>query len=175
MVRYRRLYIPGGTYFFTLTLADRRATLLVDHITALRQAFRTTKARAPFTINAIVILPDHLHVLMTLPEDDPAFSNRLRQIKVRFTRDLLATGLDLMPDASGEYRLWQHRYWEHAVRDEADLANHIAYIHINPVKHGLVDRVADWPHSSFHRFVRQGLIPRDWAGTLPAAETGFGE
>jgi putative transposase len=129
----------------------------------------------PFTINAIVILPDHLHVLMTLPEDDSAFSNRLRQIKARFTRELLATGLELKPDASGEYRIWQHRYWEHAVRDEADLANHIAYIHINPVKHGLVDRVADWPHSSFHRFVRQGLIPRDWAEALPAAETGFGE
>jgi putative transposase len=175
MVRYRRLHIPGGTYFFTLTLADRCATLLVDHITALRQAFRVTKAKAPFAIDAIVILPDHLHMLITLPENDSAFSNRLRQLKARCTHELLATGLERTPDARGEYRIWQHRYWEHAVRDEADLANHIAYIHINPVKHGLVKRAADWPHSSFHHYVRQGPIPKDWAEAPPPSQTGFGE
>jgi putative transposase len=168
MVRYQRQYIPGGSYFFTVTLADRRSTALTDHISALRAAFRAVKAESPFTIDAIVILPDHLHALFTLPENDANYSDRWRRIKANFTKSLVASGAPLVPDARGEYRLWQRQFWEHTIRNENDLARHVDYIHINPVKHGLVDRVADWPFSSFHHYVRNGLIPPSWAGAPPS-------
>ena len=175
MVRYRRNHVPGGTYFFTVTLADRRSTVLVDRSDALRAAFRATKATAPFGIDAIVILPDHLHAILTLPEGDADYPNRWRRIKGHFTSTVIAAGLPLAPDANGEYRVWQRRYWEHTIRDEDDFARHVDYIHINPVKHGLVACVADWPHSSFHRYVRNGHFPKDWAGSAAADAQGFGE
>ena len=175
MVRYRRNRIPGGTYFFTVTLADRRSTMLVDHIDALRAAFRATREVAPFTIDAIVVLPEHLHAMLTLPENDADYPNRWRRIKGHFTSAVRVAKFPLISDASGEYRLWQHRYWEHTIRDKDDFARHVDYIHINPVKHRLVARVADWPHSSFHRYVRDGELSIDWAGTQPVDAQGFGE
>jgi putative transposase len=175
MVRYRRNRVPGGTYFFTVTLDDRRSTVLVDHIGALRTAFRTTRASAPFTGDAIVVLPEHLHAILTLPENDADYSNRWRRIKGHFTSAVLAAGTPLIADASGDYRLWQRRYWEHTIRDEDDFARHVDYIHIDPVKHGLVGRVADWPYSSFHRAVRDGGLPTDWGGTVQAEAQGYGE
>jgi putative transposase len=175
MVRYRRNHLPGGTYFFTVTLANRRSKALVDRADALRVAFRATKAIAPFGIDAIVILPDHLHAILSLPQDDADYPNRWRRIKGHFTNAVIAAGSPLVPDAKGEYRVWQRRYWEHTIRDEDDFARHVDYIHINPVKHGLVSSVAEWPHSSFHRFVRAGHLPLDWAGTVAMDSPGFGE
>jgi len=154
MVRYRRNFVAGGTFFFTVTLADRRASTLVDRIAVLRAAFRVTQSERPFAIDAIVILPDHLHAVMTLPPDDPGFSGRWRRIKSRFTHDVMRNGLPVMRNRRGEYALWQRRFWEHTVRDESDFARHVDYSHYNPVKYGLVSRVSDWPHSSFHRYVK---------------------
>jgi len=174
MVRYRRNLVPGGTYFFTVTLADRRSTILVDHIAALREAFRTARRERPFAIDAIVILPEHLHVLMTLPQNDTDYSGRWRRIKSMFAR-LVARRMPLERNRRGEYALWQRRFWEHTIRDESDFERHADYIHFNPVKHGLVSRVTDWPHSSFHRYIRLGVLPRDWAGDAANSAVNFGE
>jgi putative transposase len=175
MVRYRRSRIPGGTYFFTVTLADRQSTLLVDQIVALRNAFRATKAIAPFKVDAIVVLPEHLHAILTLPDDDADYPNRWRRIKGYFTSRVVTQNAHLVPGTNGEYKLWQRRYWEHTIRDEDDFAQHVDYIHFNPVKHGLVARVADWPYSSFHHTVRHGKRPLDWAGTVTAEMQFYGE
>jgi len=166
MVGYRRNFIPGGTYFFTVTLADRRSQVLVDHVGALRGAFRVTRRERPFEINAIVILPDHLHVLLTLPSNDADFSGRWRRIKGYFSRALIEAKPGLKRRPNGDLDLWQRRFWEHTIRDETDFSRHVDYIHYNPIKHGLVSRVRDWPHSSFHRYVREGLLPDDWAGDV---------
>ena len=163
MSRYRRLRIPGGTYFFTVNLRDRTSDLLVTRIETLRGAIRATRSRMPFHIDAWVILPDHMHCLWTLPEGDVAYSARWQSIKKAFSRAIPAeeprTHTML---ARGERGIWQLRYWEHTIRDDADYAAHMDYIHFNPVKHGLVSRPADWPHSTFHRCVTAGLYPADW-------------
>jgi putative transposase len=174
MVRYRRNLVPGGTYFFTVVLEDRRSTVLVDNIAALREAFRITRRQRPFVIDAIVVLPEHLHVLMTLPQDDAAFSDRWRRIKSVFTR-LVSRRMPLERNRRDEFALWQKRFWEHTIRDDLDFARHADYIHFNPVKHGLVSRVTDWPYSSFHRFVRLGVMPVDRAGDAGATKSDFGE
>ena len=175
MVRYRRNFVPGGSFFFTVTLEDRRSSALVGHIEELRAAFRVTAKERPFTIDAVVILPDHLHAIFTLPPDDFDFSGRWRRIKSNFTRHVVARGVAVERNHKGEHRLWQRRFWEHTIRNEKDFARHFDYIHFNPVKHGLVSRVCDWPHSSFHRYVNSGLLPQDWAGTVEDAKTNFGE
>jgi putative transposase len=175
MVRYRRNFVPGGTFFFTVALADRRSRVLVENVVALRTAFRMARNERPFGIDAIVILPDHLHVIMTLPPGDADFSGRWRRIKGDFTHQVAAASGKVPINRKGEYALWQRRFWEHTIRDDDDYARHVDYIHINPVKHGLVRRVQDWPHSSFHRYVRQGVLPLDWAGSIEAARWDFGE
>ncbi len=164
MVLYRRQRHPGGTYFFTLTLHDRSQRLLTEHIESLRFAYRSAQKRHPFRTDAIVILPEHLHCLWTLPEGDTAYSMRWRLIKTQFTAALSAAGIRYRRRRRNERAVWQPRFWEHAIRDETDLSRHIDYIHFNPAKHGLVDRIADWPHSSFHRFCRDGTLPKNWAG-----------
>jgi putative transposase len=175
MVRYRRNFIPGGTYFFTVTLADRRSSVLVDHVDALRQAFRATRHERPFAIDAIVILPDHLHAIFTLPAVDADFSGRWRRIKGHFSSHAIGAAIAIARDANSEYALWQCRFWEHTIRDENDFARHVDYIHFNPVKHALVSRVRDWPHSSFHQYVRAGLLPDDWAGDVSEGGVDHGE
>jgi len=174
MVRYRRNFLPGGTFFFTATLADRRSSALVENIGLLRRAFRTTRHERPFSIDAVVVLPDHLHIVMTLPPDDADFPGRWRRIKGLFTRQMAAKGIARERSRRGEYALWQRRYWEHTIRDETDLTRHIDYIHFNPVKHALVSQVSDWPHSSFHRYVKLGVLPKDWDGVAPST-LRFGE
>jgi putative transposase len=164
MVNYRRNRIAGGTFFFTVTLQNRNASHLTVHIDQLRGAIREAHHARPFHIDAMVVMPDHLHAIWTLPEDDSDYSTRWSTIKSRFTRSLVRAGVQIGRNAKGEYDLWQRRYWEHTIRDDLDMQRHVDYIHYNPVKHGLVARVADWPHSSFHRFVREGLLPSDWAG-----------
>ena len=164
MSRYRRSLATGGTFFFAVTLTDRRSRLLVDHIDRLRHAYRTTQSRLPFHTIAICVLPDHLHAIWQLPDGDADFGRRWGSIK-----RLLSAGLDAAVNrsesklAKREKGIWQRRFWEHAIRDDADLARHVDYIHFNPVKHGHVDRAKDWPYSSFHRYVRDGAYPADWA------------
>jgi putative transposase len=176
MVRYRRNRLAGGTYFFTLTLADRRSRQLTEHIDLLRSAVRTVRKTRPFVIDAIVVLPDHLHIMMTLPDGDLDFSTRLSLIKRRFTDGLARSNIPITRLANGERSLWQRRFWEHTTRDEGDFARHVDYIHFNPVKHGLVTRVRDWPYSSFHRYVRVGLLPDHWGGDARDASSGtYGE
>ncbi len=142
--------------------------MLVEHIDDLCLAFANTQIKYPFNTEAIVILPDHLHTIWVLPENDHDYPSRWQAIKSHFTRGLKKHGISIHKNKRGEYDLWQRRYWEHTIRDECDLKTHIDYIHYNPIKHGLVKRVSDWPHSSFHRFVRGGLLPSDW-GDVPRA------
>jgi putative transposase len=175
MVHYRRSLVPGGTFFFTVTIADRRSSILVQNIGSLRHAFRITRKERPFVIDAIVVLPDHLHAILTLPQDDADFSGRWRRMKSLFTRQIIDRGLSITRDHRGEYMLWQRRFWEHAIRDETDLSRHVDYIHYNPVKHALVSQVTEWPYSSFHRYVRKGWLPEDWGGTIEITGKDFGE
>jgi len=147
MPAYRRLYIPGGTYFFTVNLADRSRRLLTDHVTALRQSWREVEQDHAFSTLAAVVLPDHLHVIWTLPPGDADFSTRLRLLKSGFTRRLRASGV-----IEGHEKIWQNRFWEHAIRDDRDLENHINYVHFNPVKHGHVAEIPDWPYSTWRRY-----------------------
>jgi putative transposase len=175
MVRYRRNLVPGGTYFFTVTLADRTSSALVHHLGALRMAFRIARHERPFTIDAIVILPEHLHAIWTLPSGDSDFSGRWRRIKAYFTHRLVAAGVPVERHRNGEYALWQRRFWEHTIRNEIDFERHVDYVHFNPVKHKLVRCAHDWPYSSFHVYVRRGLLPADWGGDVGESMTGFGE
>jgi putative transposase len=165
MTNYRRNFVRGGTFFFTVNIADRSQSILVDQIDILRAAFRYARARHPFTVEAVVILPDHLHTIWTLPEDDADFAVRWRLLKSAFSRNLPEhERISISRSSKGERGIWQRRYWEHTIRGEADFERHANYIHFNPVKHGHVTRVADWPYSSFHRMVRLGIYPLDWAG-----------
>ena len=175
MVRYRRNFIPGGTYFFTVTLADRTSSALADHVNALRTAFRVARHERPFTIDAIVVLPDHLHAIWTLPPGDSDFSGRWKRIKAHFTHQLVAAGVPVTRHRNGEYALWQRRFWEHTIRNEIDFERHVDYVHFNPVKHRLVSRPVDWPYSSFHIYVRRGVLPADWAGDVEDPMMDFGE
>lgn len=174
MVNYRRSRIANAPYFLTLTLRNRNSSLLVDHIAALREAFGA-RQQLPFRTVAMAVLPEHLHWLCTLPEGDADFSNRVRMIKRSFTLRLLETGVDLHRDRRGEYLLWQPRFWEHTIRNDDDLQRHVDYIHYNPVRHGLVRAARDWPYSTFHRFVEQGLLDEMWGSNVTGSEGGFGE
>ena len=176
MTNYRRARIAGATYFFTVNLADRSRSLLTEHIASLWAAFKDVRVEHPFAIDAIVVLPDHLHAIWTLPPDDSNFALRWRLIKTTFSRALPHTEpRSASRQAKRERGIWQRRYWEHLIRDDADFARHVDYIHINPVKHGMVNRVADWPHSSFHRYVKAGILPIDWAGDTTREIVGYGE
>ncbi len=174
MPEYRRNFVAGGTFFFTVNLLDRRADLLVTHVGALRDAVRQTRSCRPFEIEAWVVLPDHMHCLWTLPPGDADFPSRWRAIKTAFSKALPGLGTCSEVRARrGERGIWQRRYWEHTIRDERDYAVHMNYTHFNPVKHGYVSHPADWPYSSFRRCLAAGLYPSGWSGqgTEPA-ETG---
>ena len=175
MVAYRRNRTCGACYFFTATLRDRNSRHLTNHIDLLRESIRRIRAERPFTLDAIVILPEHLHSLWTLPPEDADYSGRWRAIKSAFTRALVKQGIHIAQDHRSEYKLWHRRFWEHTIRNERDYAAHVDYIHFNPVKHGHVSRVIDWPYSSFHRYVKRGLLPADWGGGYVAPDRLFGE
>ena len=156
MSRYRRVRIPGGTYFFTVVTARRRPWLgTAAGRAALAAALRAVRADQPFETDAIVLLPDHLHCVWTLPPGDTDYARRWRRIKQRTT-------IILRESPNGP--LWQRRYWEHLIRDEADLHRHLDYIHYNPVRHGLAKAPRDWGPTSFHRFVERGWYSVHWAG-----------
>ncbi|MDH5648482.1 MAG: transposase [Gammaproteobacteria bacterium] len=165
MPNYRRYRVPGTCYFFTVNLLERKQTTLLTHIDLLRRAIRLTKMQWPFSVDAWVILPDHMHWMWTLPHGDNDVSIRWRLIKSRFSRQLPRREYrSQVRTDRGERGIWQRRFWEHVIRDEADYAAHMHYIHINPLKHGYVTRVRDWPHSSFHHWVQRGVYPENWAG-----------
>ena len=176
MTQYRRPVAPGATWFFTVALAQRNGSqLVVDEVDKLRSAFRKVRATHPFQIDAVVILPEHLHCIWTLPAGDSDFSTRWSLIKGNFSRAI----------EKGEYRsetrrrrgergLWQRRFWEHLIRDEDDFRHRADYIHWNPVKHGWVQKVSEWPHSSYSSFLRRGIYELNW-GEIGVADIDAGE
>jgi putative transposase len=165
LVNYRRNLVPGTTFFFTVALADRHSNALTANIALLRTSFRKACAERPFSIDAIVILPEHLHAILTLPQGDTNVPLLWRRIKTVFTQGLIASGATLPHQDTTGRTLWQRRFWEHTIRDDTDLAQHIDYIHHNPVKHRLTATPADWPYSSLHRFIRTGICTKDWGGS----------
>ena len=175
MRTYTRARIPGACYFFTVNLAQRGTnSLLAQHVDRLREAFRLTHRDHPFMMDAVVVLPNHLHCLWTLPPDDADFSMRWRLIKARFSR-FVATGerISVSRQRKGERGIWQRRFREHVIRDDLDYQRHMDYIHYNPVKHGYVEHARDWPHSSFHRCVKRGLYPEDWGASALITELDY--
>ena len=168
MPNYRRAFRPGGTFFFTLVTYRRGRFLCDDPARALlRRAIDACRAVAPFEVDAVVLLPDHLHAIWTLPHGDADFSMRWARIKRSFTRAWVAGGgwEGGVSDSRRRNRrrgVWQRRFWEHAIRDETDLARHLNYIHYNPIKHGLAQCAHAWPWSSFHRLVRAGVYDARW-------------
>ena len=176
MTDYRRHFQAGGTFFFTVTLADRRNRLLTEHIDRLREAVRQVRARHPVHIDAWVVLPEHLHAIWTLPAGDHDYPLRWRLMKTEFSRALPMTEpRSLSRLNKNERGIWQRRYWEHCIRDNEDFRRHMDYVHFNPVKHGHVAQVADWPYSTFHGEVRNGRYPRDWAGSDEVTDGFRGE
>ena len=173
MPDYRRWYVPGGTFFFTVVTADRRP-ILCDELArhCLRRAIETIRVRRPIEIVAFVLLPDHFRAVWTPPQGDSDYATRLRRIKVEFTGAYLINGGSEAPLSESrqqkhERGVWQRRYWEHTVRDEDDLKRCVDYIHWNPRKHGYVLNVRDWQWSSFHRYVALGEYTRDWGANDP--------
>ncbi|HAU1150665.1 TPA: transposase [Legionella pneumophila] len=177
MVNYRRSFVPGGTFFFTVTLYNRNSTLLVDNIHLLKSSFRTVKNKHPFPMKAYVILPDHLHMIWQLPIGDADYSLRWKLIKALFSKSINKTGFQLSKTKYNEYRLWQRRFWEHTITSSDDYENHVNYIHFNPIKHGLVQNLSDWPHSSFHHYMQQGVFSENWTNPNCSYKTkqSFGE
>jgi len=161
MTAYRRAYALGATWFFTVALAERHNNrLLIERVDALREAFRDVKTRHSFQVDAIVILLEHLHCLWTLPPGDTDFSTRWSLIKARFSRSIPSgERLSASRAKRGERGIWQRRFWEHLIRNEEDFARHVDYIYWNPVKRGHVAQPLDWQNSSFHRYMRQGILP----------------
>ena len=163
MPNYRRARVRGATFFFTVVLAERDSSLLTERIEDLRRAYVATTATMPVHCDAMVVLPDHMHAVWTLPQGDGNYSERWRKIKFRFSR---AVGCRFPRSASKiakrETGIWQRRFWEHTIRDETEFAQHVDYIHYNPVKHGLVGCPKDWPFSTIHRYVANGAYPSDW-------------
>jgi putative transposase len=170
---YRRNRVAGGTYFFTVAVLRRRSSLLVEQIALLRGVVRQVQLRQPFHIDAWVVLPDHMHCVWTLPLGDSDFSSRWKNIKAEFSRALPKTEyVDMVRKRTGARGIWQRRFWEHTIRDDADYAAHINYVHLNPYKHGLVEHVRDWPYSSFHKYVSEGIYPADWMTDVDEMDCG---
>ena len=164
MPNYRRHRVPGGTYFFTVNLLERKRSLLVDEIESLCAAVRKVRAAQPFAIDCWVVLPDHMHSVWTLPPGDADYSSRWKAIKIAFSKSTpKSETLSAVRLAKGERGIWQRRFWAHTIRDDVDYARHVDYVHFNPVKHGHVTRVHEWPYSSFLRFVAAGVYSNEWA------------
>ena len=175
-MRYRRVKTKGGNYFFTVNLADRNKTLLVDRMEILRHVINQVKKQHPFKLDAMVVLPDHLHAIMTLPENDNNYPTRWRLIKAGFSRQI--PGHERISEArkrKGERGIWQRRYWEHLIRSDSDYEKHVDYIHYNPVKHKYVSQAAQWPYSTIHDFIGKGLLDPSWGCGELSDEIDYGE
>ncbi|MBN6709727.1 transposase [Haemophilus haemoglobinophilus] len=168
MSNYRRYFVQGGAYFVTVVLKDRTQNYLTDYIALFRQAYQKTIERYPFETIAICILPDHFHLIMQLPENDDNFSIRIAYLKTLFSRGLPkhCKQANKSQFKRRELGIWQRRFWDHVIRDERDLYNHMDYVYYNPVKHQYVNSVKDWEFSSFHRDVEKGIYPLDWGGEV---------
>ena len=177
-MQYRRAKSPGSSYFFTVVTHNRRPILCQsENIELLRDSFRKVMQQHPFIIDAIVILPDHLHCLWRLPPGDANFSTRWRLVKSWFSRRCHLQFQGQVSDSrrsKNEKAVWQRRFWEHLIRDEQDFNNHVNYIHYNPVKHGLVLSPKDWEYSSFHRYVQRGVYDIDWGSSSICFDAGIG-
>ena len=164
MPNYRRNRVEGGCYFFTINLLERHEnSLLVQHIDLLRDVIQRVRRKYPFHIDGWVILPNHMHCIWTLPAGDSDYSTRIRLIKTLFSKSL--PNNEYRSDVRRQNRergVWQRRFWEHTISDEQDYATHMDYLHYNPVKHGYVSAVADWPYSTFEKLVQENFYPRDW-------------
>jgi len=169
MPNYKRLRITGGSYFFTVNLHNRNSSMLVTEYATLMNCVNRIKQQRPFKLVGWVALPEHLHCIWTLPENDLDFSGRWREIKKLFTK------IHKYRYGSEAGKIWQHRFWEHYITSQSDFLQHLDYIHINPVKHGHVNSVKDWPYSSFHFYVRKGLYSINWAGTDDILKMDTGE
>ena len=178
MPNYVRSRRPWGVYFLTLVTCDRAPVFRDDEARRLLgQALRETFAKHPMTVHELVLLPDHLHLLCSVPDESQDYSLRIQQVKRRFTRGWLAAG-----GAEGQRRpsrqrksergVWQRRFYEHTIRNQREYRDHVVYVHMNPVKHALVERPADWPWSTFHRHVRDGLLDADWCGSTELRGVG---
>lgn len=181
MPDYRRIRVPGGTFFFTVVTYQRRPLLLEEPVrNALRAAVTEIRASFPFYIDAWVLLPDHLHCVWTLPDGDENYSLRWALIKRCVSKQCATAYQDGRPVSQSrqkrrEASLWQRRFWEHRIRDEADFARCVEYIHWNPVKHQFVPQARAWPYTTFHRYVRSGVYPLDWGAAEKFANDEFGE
>lgn len=181
MSTYRRAFVPGGTYFFTVVTFKRQRFLIEPKSRRiLREVIAIVRQQHPFSIDAWVLLPDHMHCIWTLPEGDADFSKRWGLIKAKFSQE--TREIFFRPELCSQSNLkrrestvWQRRFWEHYIRNDADYQRHVDYIHYNPVKHGLVTQVAHWPYSTFHRFVKAGLYPDNWGSDLTFADEKYGE
>ena len=168
MPDYRRTFLAGGTFFFTVVTQDRRRLFAEETARrCLGDAIREVQAQQPLAMKAIVLMPNHLHCIWTLPDDDDDYSSRWARIKRRFIESWTAVGgyeaaVSRARANRHERGIWQKRFWEHRIRNQTDLARHVNYIHYNPVKHGLVRCPHAWPHSSFHRWVKEGYYKPDW-------------
>lgn len=163
MPRYKRTQQPGGTYFFTIVLADRKSSLLIDQFKLLSSVTNQVKRKYPFRMRAWVVLPEHLHMIWTLPECDANYMQRIWSIKTAFSKQ------HQQQSQKTDIKIWQNRYWEHVIRNQTDLNNHINYIHFNPVKHGYVSKPIEWRYSSFHHYLARGIYMDNWGsiGPLP--------
>ena len=174
MPNYRRAYVPGGTFFFTLK-TEHNAPIFSDpeHVKRLGAILRDARAHWPYTTHAIVVLPDHLHAIWSLPSGDTNYSTRWAWIKKEFTRQFLSADGEEQPTSLSRQKnrrrgVWQRRFWEHTIESEADFDAHFDYIHWNPVKHGYVECPGQWQYSSFHRWVSEGAYSHNWGcGSKP--------
>ncbi len=163
MRQYIRDRVTGATYFLTFNLLNRQQAILIDHIDALRNAYRLTQQHQPFYLDAMAILPDHVHWLIRLPANDDNYGARVSLFKAAFSRQMAKTEvLTHSRIIKRERGIWQRRFWEHRIRDDRDLKQHMDYIHYNPVKHGYATQTKDWPFSTFHYWVKQGVYSEDW-------------
>lgn len=181
MPNYRRAYTEGGTYFFTL-VTHQRTSIFTENvfINELKNAVKDVKLHSPFDVKAWVVLPDHMHFVWSLPPGDSNYSKRIGQIKVEFTKRIKAEVNNFNPQIQSklnkrESNIWQRRFWAHEIRNQSDLQKHVDYVHYNPVKHGLVKNVVDWPYSTFHKYVRTGVYHKSWAGSAGTLSQSFGE
>ena len=175
-MQYRRSQAQGATFFFTVVTYNRKRLLCHEaNVTLIKESFQHVIKRHTFTIRAFVLLPDHIHCIWSLPENDNNFSMRWRLIKGYFSKYCKSEYKKFQSTSrqnKGEQGIWQRRFWEHQIRNEVDFIKHVEYIHFNPVKHGLVKSPIDWPYSSFHRYVKQGTYDSDWGA---GAEINFDE
>lgn len=172
MPNYRRLKQAGGTFFFTLITYKRQQILTSpESRMILKNVIEKTRQKYPFSIEAWVLLPEHIHCIWRLPPSSSNYSMRWRLIKSGFSRGVksLYHKPEWLTGSKRKHRessIWHRRFWEHMIRDEDDYRAHMDYVHYNPVKHGLVKQVKNWPYSTFHRYVKQGIYSGNWGGNL---------